>query len=88
METALQFWLHPGLVLPDPANEDRVVLGPLHTPASALREAWLTKQWLQRKLRRQPGLLWDAGWRFSWNATLALERCVTWRYFEQRWPWR
>ena len=23
----------------------------------------------------------------NWRNTMALQRCLAWRYFEQRWPW-
>jgi hypothetical protein len=88
MQSVLRLWLNPDPMLPEPANQNWVILGPRFTPSGALWEAQLTRQWLLRRAVRQPGLLWDAEWRFTWNCALALERCVIWRYFEQRWPWR
>jgi hypothetical protein len=87
MENALHSWLVADLVPPGPANENFVLFGPPSSPSKALREGRLTNDWLLRRVIRQPDLLWDPEWQFIWRNNLVFQRCLTWRYLEQRWPW-
>jgi hypothetical protein len=87
MQNVLDVWLNPDRALSEPANDDWVVMRAGETPAGGLQVARRVKKRLLRRLVREPRLLWDAEWRFTWHSALALERCLTWRYLEARWPW-
>ena len=82
MDAVAAFQLNQGARPVEPANDNVVVMNEGATPAEALQSARLTKEWLVRRAVRDPKLLWDAEWRFTWQITLAFERCVVWRYLE------